>query len=466
MGDRLYGSVDVPGPPAALADLLARVRVEEDPRDSGELAARLPLSGEPKALSVSDLLASRRAFWRRTVGPPPIPPERAERLESGRLWHRRLGDAVAGDGPLEVRLRRGGLSARIDLLADVPVEIKTGERGLPVDLLHARPEYVEQVAIYCGLVGRSAGRLVHLVPPTEGAASVVAVEIGFHDLAAIEEETAQRESALRAALTSERPEHLPRCRWFAAGCEFRSAGVCDCRGDEPEAPGTIADEVTGVVARPAIEERWSAALRALPPEPPPPVARYRDLVYPRRAYFERTRGRPAPSEPAPARLGPPSDLYERLLTALERGPAGEVHRLPGGPGAPEEEILAWQGTPCLVRTSRARSRLSTREVHLRVPQYGVELGFRCAASGTERATVVVAYERAEAGRPAVQVLRYEFGEGVRAFARLWKDRTAALEEAVRDGRPSSLPPCPAWMVEACPYRDVCGCGESVGRSQR
>ncbi len=55
---------------------------------------------------------------------------------------------------MEVRLRREGISCRIDLLSDVPVEIKTGTGSLPADLKVDRPEHVEQLAMYCALTGQ------------------------------------------------------------------------------------------------------------------------------------------------------------------------------------------------------------------------------------------------------------------------------------------------------------------------
>ena len=448
-----------------VAGLLAGVRLAEDPAREHELGARLPAAAEPRAVSVTDLLAPRRAFWRRMRGPAPITPERELRLERGRAWHRRLGHAVAAEGRLEVHVRRGGLSARIDLLADVPIEVKTSSTpgvGGPQD---DRPDQVEQLAAYCALVGHPLGRLIHLRLHDDGPPEVSAADLSFDDLPAVSAELGRREAALRGAVGAQSPERLGRCRWFDSGCDYRTAGVCDCRGDERLEPEAVAGRRGQRTDRPDVAARWEAALRRAPTPEPTPVPRFRDLLYPRRAYFDRRVGRPPVNVP-PRPPSAPMDTYERTVAALERGPVGDVHTLASGARAPEEEVLAWRGRPVLVRASRTRSRLSAEELRSRFPQYLLELGFRCAHAGVPRATLVVGRELAAPGEPPVEVFDFELPEGTGAFTAAWEERRAVLERAIGAATPGGLPSCPGWMTSDCPYRAECGCAADAERSHR
>jgi hypothetical protein len=448
-----------PGP------LLEGIVLDEAPALAYDLARRLPPVNAPRAVSVTDLLDPRRAFWRRARGPAPLSVERELRLESGRRWHRALGDAIATEGRLEVRVRRGGLSARIDLLADVPVEIKTGaaaRHGAPPD---DWPEQLEQLAAYCVLSRRDVGRLAHVASGDEVLPQITVREIRFRELDAFRREIGDRERDLREAIASGDPDPLGRCRWFDRGCEYREAGVCTCQGDEPETPTSVEGRISDRTEQPQIADRWSRALAGSAAPSPGPVAHFRDLLYPRRAYFERTAGRPPAAHP-PRPPAAPLDAYERTIAALEEAPVGEVHRLPGHAGAPDEELLGWNGAPCLVRASRVHGRLSAEEVRSRFPQYLLDLGFRCAASGTTEATLVIGYEVPVAGETPVQVFRVRLAKESARYVEALRRRGEELGRALADRAPGKLPACPSWMTRDCPYRETCGCASAPVRSQR
>jgi hypothetical protein len=454
-----------PARPDAEGDAeLGSVIVRDDPDLTRELVDRFHRTGVRPSVSVSDLVAPRRAFWRRQAGPPPVSAERAAILSLGRDWHRTAGRLLAAEGRLEVRLRKEGISCRIDLLADVPVEIKTGATPVGGHVAEERPEHVEQLGMYCTLLGQDRGRLIHMTLSEGRCRAVRATDVSFGDAGRLEGAMRSREAALRAALDRGVGAALPRCRWFGRGCEFQEGRVCDCRGDEPLGSTEILDAVRGVADRPDIADRWCRALGAAP-EPGPGPARFRDLLYLRRAYFERVRGSTGEGPAAggtPPRVG---DLYHRLLEAVESGPVGEVRQLPSASDAPEEEVVGFRDAPFLLRTSRAGARLDPRTVATRVPQYGLELGFRCAATETSLGRVVVGYERAESDSDRLHVLEYRF-PSTAEFARLAHERARRLAEAIALGTPGALEPCPGWMVAGCPYREECGCDAGGSRSQR
>ena len=448
-----------------ISDWRRGVVVREDPALAAVLVGRLAQSSGLRAIGVTDLLGPRAAFWR-LAGPPPISPERAAARASGRTLHHWIGPVFAEGAPVEVRVRGRGVAGRIDVLADVPFEVKTSRTLPPVeDLPRARPEHLEQLSIYCLLAGSRRGRLATCEVDGDRAGAVRTVDLELRGLDAIAAEVEDRASALRAAWEADRPDGLPRCRWFGRGCEFQESRICDCRGDEPSPSGRILESVARLAPRPDLDARFEARLRSLPERPAgAPIDAYRDLVYPRRTYFERTAPATAEAPAAPPRAITP-DLYARLAEALESGPLGEVARILGRADEPTEEVVGFRGTPYLVRTSRAWNPVGADELLDRYPQYALELGFRCAATGARRGLVVWGWERAESERDRVRVFDLAF-EPVTPFARLWRTRSAALERAVATGSPLGLPACPAWMYEECPYRSGCACGSSAVRDHR
>ncbi|HTP53567.1 MAG TPA: hypothetical protein VML94_01195 [Thermoplasmata archaeon] len=455
-----------PEPRRAAPDWATTVQVEEEPSVAAEIQERVARGSGLKPVSVTDLLAPRRAYWRRVAPAAPIPELRRDRMETGRSWHTRLAEALPDEGSFEVRVRKDGIAGRIDLLSEVPVEVKTGSPVEAERILDLRPEHVEQIAMYCALTQARTGRIVTLSPGAEGAVSVGAVDLSVPDPVRVAEAMQRRAEAIRTAVRTGRPADLPACRWFGRRCEFQEARRCDCAGTEPSPSREILDRVESAAHRPEIEERWSAALRSLPPlAEGPTCSRFRDLIYPRRAYFEATAPTPpaAPEPARPAAEGP--GWFERVVEAVEGGPVGEVVRLPPRHPGPEEDVPGFRGRPFLVRTSKAWSRLRPLEAVGRFPQYALELGFRCATTGTAEGRVVLAYERAEKETDRFQVLRYRFGDpGL--FRALWKESEEQLRTAIAAGSPASLPPCPGWMFDGCPYRATCGCGPAEGRSQR
>lgn len=441
------------------------VSVEEDPVLGTELRARLARATGPRAIGVTDLLALRRTYFRLTGPTVPPSPARQARLDVGRATHRSLGARLAAEGILEARVRREGFVGRIDLLADVPVEVKTSSALVSPSALSAeRPDHVEQLSMYCALLRRRTGRLLTLVAQPSGVHEVQAVDLAFGAPEPILEEMRRRERLLRAAVSDGSADALPRCPWFGRSCEYQEAALCSCQGNEPSAPASLAQTDGTPVPRPDVEARVRSALSPAPPPDEFPVERFREILYPRRAYYERSVERTeSPPDTAPPPRAP--DLYSRLIESLESGPAGEVARLAPGSTAPEEEVVGFRGLPVLVKTSRAWARVRPSDLVDRSPQYALDLGLRCAATGTGSGVLVLGFERAQDDREQVEVLRVRF-TNVSPFSRVYRERSRAIAVAVRDRAPGALPTCPDWMVSDCPYRAECGCGSAGGRVTR
>jgi hypothetical protein len=440
------------------------VTVREDPELARVLVDRLPSPDAAKAVSVTDLVAPRRAYWR-AVASVPLPPERQARVERGRALHRRLGVALSTEGQLEVRVRRDGVVGRIDLLGDVPVEVKTGGSDVATDeLVESRPEHLEQLAMYCALSDRPRGRLLTVVASDERVIAVRAADLGVREVALVRREMVAGADALRRARALGSPDELPRCRWFGRGCEFRDAGVCDCSAGSGTEPSPILSALSPLEDRADVADRVLGRIRETVVEPTPSgVERFRDLLYPRRTYFARTSVVPSAS-PVPLDPAAPVDLYGRVVHAVEGGPVGETARLVPRAGGIAEEVGAFRGEPYLVRTSRARERPTGSDLVRRQPQYPMELGLRCVATGRDTARLILGWEGATSDAERVRVFEFRFAP-LTAFARLWRERLRDLEAAVLGRAPAGLAPCPGWMYPDCPYRVDCACG-AVGRSQR
>jgi len=452
---------------AERADAIGAVEVVADPELARELAARLAEPPRFPTVTVSDLLAPRRAYWRRSGRAGTVAAPRTERMEIGRRWHRRLLSPLGGEGRFEVRLRRDGIAGRIDLLADVPVEIKTRAGESVGERAPARADELDQLGIYCALSERPTGRLVLLLPHSDRGPTVRALDATYGDLPSLRAGVVERAEALRHALApGGTPRELPRCPWFGRGCEFQAARACDCSGDEPIERSVLSDRITSLEARGDVEERWDGLLASLSPDAPSAkIRRFRELVYLRRAYFDRGASAEEGADRPPVAASIAPRLYDRVLDVTEGGPAGDVAALRPIGEEPDEEVTGFRDRPYLLRTSMAWAPILPSEALRRAPQYALELGFRCAATGVGEGLVVLAYERAEEDRDRLQVLRYRFPDLPR-FARLWQERSVALLDAVTRQDPSTLPPCPSWMYEECPYRGACGCAEETPRSHR
>lgn len=444
------------------------VIVRDDPALATELLRRWDASAPQRSVSVTDLLAPRRAYWRLTLGPVAPTPERRARLDAGRRVHRVLERILSPEAAIEVRVRREGIVGRIDALTDRPIEVKTTSSVPSTENLATdRPEYVEQLGMYCALAQRPEGRLIAVAGGGSSSPDLRSWDVRFRGLDVVSREMGRRADALRSALASGRPSGLSRCPWFDRGCEYQAVGTCDCSGAEPEEGHDLSSHLAEIAERSEMDllltSRLGGALRSAPV---PRFARYRELVYPRRTYYERKRPMEE-IEPVEREKGlpPPSPTYERLLDAIEGGPVGEVARLPTLSEEPAEEVPAFRGVPYLARTSRAFVRPRAEDIVGLAPQYPLELGFRCATTGTQTGRVIVAYEKASTPDERLKVFEFRF-DPITTFSRLWRSRASRLEGALATDRPGDLTACPAWMFARCPYRGECGCGPPPGRSQR
>jgi hypothetical protein len=434
-------------------------RVEEAPGLTAELLTRYRTARPVRGVMVTDLLDPRPAYWR-SVRPIPPTPEEAARLRDGQEWHERLGRALAPAHAREVRVRRNGIVGRIDVVDGRPIELKSSATPPRADddLRASRPSYLEQLAMYAALSGQHEGRLIvvgagHSKPP------VVAVwDVRVGRPAAVEEEMVLRATALRSARERSDPTALPRCAWYDRSCAFRAAGLCDCSGAEPPMSGSILDELGDPTSNPTEARRIVAWLAETPPTPGS-FARFRELAYPRRAFYD-TFGEMDPAPESPGTPGEADETWSALQAVLEGGPPGEYELRHAESGEPAEAIACFRSEPCLVKSTRTARPVPADRLSQDRPHYLLELALRCAALGTPAGYVFTGLERVPSEGPWIHAQRVSFAAPSAARS-LLERRASGLTEArtVRD--PSGLPACPLWMAERCPHRAVCGCASVV-----
>jgi len=381
--------------------------------------------------------------------------------ERGRSLHALLGSALAARQYLEVRVRRDGIVGQIDLLEDDPTELKTTESLPPADrVAESRPAYIDQLAMYCALTDRPTGRLL-LVRAVDGVPTeAVALRARFRALPPLLDEMRARAESFRRAVDRGDATGLPRCEWYNRGCEVQSAKVCACTGEEPTSPPLGPAALEELRQDTTLSESVTSRLASLRSTAPgTSLDEFRELLYPRRAFFDRTAEEESPSagwSSPPSRL----DLYRAIVDLLEGGPTGEVTRRPVLTGEPPAPVPCFQGLPYLVKVTRALPTARPGELPDRQPQYFLDLGLRAAALGADAGWLFLGYERAARWEDRLLALKVRF-DPASTMGSVLRHRQQAWHRAMESKDAAGLAPCPGWMFETCPYRDRCGCGGSA-----
>lgn len=440
--------------PTAAPAWTRAVALRADPGLAERLGEAIASGDRAVDVWVTDLIDPRPAL-QRLLHPIPVSPEKAERLREGRRAHERIQRGLARPAEREVPVGRDGIVGRIDLLLDRPVEIKSTNRMPdPEHLDTERPLPIEQLAAYCALLDRTEGRLLFVRSGGgEGPLETLAFECRFRDVEGMRARLREARDRYRRALAARSPEGLPRCLWFGRGCEYQSAGVCGCGGEEPTEPIPLREQLIEVRIDAAVNAAISAVGRA-PAAPRPVPARFQELVYPLYAYFERTAAPRVRSPEGAVRAWSGSTLYRELRGSLESVQRARLRSdFPAG-AEWEEGVELFQGDPVLVKTSGVATPPDAAEVVARHPLYVLELGLRCAALGRAEGWLVIGYDRLPDPRSKVRVHRATF-PATSEWSGWLAERTDQLREAIRCGSPRGLEPCPSYRCPGCDYRGEC-----------
>lgn len=424
-----------------------------------ELMAAVQRQAARQRISVTDLINPRQAFFRRTRRDIRPSPDRAQTMLAGTAFHRALGQAISTEEYLEQSVEWQGIVGKIDVYEDVPVEIKTTS-ALPDDPSQVRPDYVDQLGMYCAIVWVARGRLVvYRRSELERTPELRAYQLEFRDLDAVRREMVRRKLRLQMALETRDPSSLPCCEWFGRGCDY--GRICGCEAAPP--PARVVPPTGLEVRRDPATEELLAARVAMARAPARAGFRLNDLVFPRRAACERLHA-DGPEEtdqgdaPAEAHL---RDLEQRgfrasLYQALRFGVPGAFQLVPVRLRTLADRVGMFRGTPTLLRSSGLLRMVGRDRLAHEMGHCVDRAAFEAALVGSEQARLVVYYKNLPGDRFMVYDLRFRDLAAIQAEA----DRRLAMLES---GAPlRDLPACPAWMSRRCAFAPGCGCGEAAG----
>lgn len=401
---------------------------------------------------MTDLVNPRQAFFRWTRPDIQPSPARLQLMLSGSGFHELFERLVSTEDYVEQFVERDEIVGRIDIYDSLPTELKT-TGSIPTDILASRPGYIDQLAMYCVLAGRSEGRLVvYQRGPAGIPAGLRAFDVSYRDPGAIAAEMIRRRDALRRALEVNEPRDLPRCEWFDLGCDYK--GVCACDSASPLS--RLTGEGVRILENAGLAASFSSLLtRDLPAQS---AFRLNDLIFPRKAAFERKASEDEESVPV---LDPAIEVQlvklERrgfagaLFGALRFGVPGAFSRLTVQLRGLRGWVNTYRGAPTILRTSKFRDMVQRARLGDAFPHYIDRLAIECALAGQERGRLIVYYEQLPGDKFMVYDLEFRDLGTIRQEA----DRRLALLEA--GANPLDLPACPRWMSKFCLYAPRCGC---------
>lgn len=412
----------------------------------------------PYRISVTDLTNLKQAYFRRKH-PEIVPPlEKQQLMWAGTGFHRTFGSAVSSEEYLEQFIEAEGIVGKVDIYDRIPVEVKTTSTPVDADsLLQQRPTYVEQLGMYCAMVNAHEGEIIVYQRQMEEPAStspLLVYHVTFPDLEAIRAEMRRRRDLLVEALISNDPGNLPACIWLNRQCDY--SRVCDCRTTTVKS----AHEIAALAGDIRLDSATSQQLLSKMAEPHPShVFRINDIVFPRKAYFERLK---LDESAAAEEIREDKEEYLRsmdergfldaLRDSLRYGAPGEAQRIPVRHASLSDLVQVWQNLPTILRDPKF-SRLVERERLPRAfPHYFLRLAFECALTDHTRGRLLTYYVKIP--KEDAKLMVYDV-----TFRNLDAIRSEALRRAElleKSATALDLPRCPSWLCSYCDYAAQCG----------
>jgi hypothetical protein len=285
---------------------------------------------------------------------------------------------------------------------------------------------------------------------------LVVYHVTFPDLKAIREEMRRRRDLLVQALIANDPSNLPVCPWFNRQCDYSQ--VCDCATTSVSASHEIADLAGEIHTDNTTCEQLLGKMAGSQPSQ---LFGINDIVFPRKAYFERLKLQ----ESAPTQ-GVREEKEEYLRSMDERGfldvlrdslrfgAPGEAQRIPVKHAPLSDLVQIWQSLPTILRDPKFSSLVERERLPRTFPHYFLRLGFDCAFTENTKGRLLLYYVRVpkEDAKLMVYDVNFKNLNAVKAEAlrrlELLKEATSHLQ----------LPKCPSWMCPYCDYRLECGEG--------
>ena len=439
-----------------IASYVSRIEANRSVKDA--LMQSLKTRRPPYRVSVTDLLNLKQAYFKRKY-PEIVPPlEKQQLMWAGTGFHRTFGSAVSSEEYLEQFVEAEGIVGKVDIYEKIPVEVKTTSTPIDTDdLSRYRPAYIEQLGMYCAMVKAHEGEIIiyqRQVEESPSTSPLVVYHVSFPDLEAIRKEMRRRRDLLVQALISSDPSNLPVCPWFNKQCDYSQ--VCDCQTASVPASHEIAELAGEIrVDSTTCEQLLSKMAGAQPSQ----LFGINDIVFPRKAYFNRLKLQEIASgeEVREEKEGYLRSMDERgfldaLRDSLRYGAPGEAQRIPVQHLPLADLVQIWQNLPTILRDPKFSSLVERERLPRTFSHYFLRLGFDCALTNHAQGRLLVYYVRVPKEDAKLMVYDVTFrnldtirGEALRRIELLEKARGAL-----------QLPKCPSWMCSYCDYRLECG----------
>jgi hypothetical protein len=433
-------------------------RIEANRSVKDALMQNLKTRQPPYRISVTDLLNIKQAYFRRKYPEITPPLEKQQLMWAGAGFHKTFGSAVSSEEYLEQFVEAEGIVGKIDIYEKIPVEVKTTSTPVDTkDLLQYRPTYIEQLGMYCAMVNAHEGQIIiyqRLAEATPSTSPLVVYHVTFPHLEAIRKEMRRRRDILVQALISNDSSNLPACPWFNKQCDY--SRVCDCATTSVPASHEIAD-LAGEIYLDSMT--CQQLLNKMAKPQPPQLFSINDIVFPRKAYFQRLKSQqivPAvevheEKEEYLRSMGE-RGFVDELRDSLRFGTPGQAQNIPVKHASLSDLVAMWQNLPTILRDPKFSSLVERQHLPKAFPHYFVRLGFDCALTGHPQGRLLLYYVKVPREDAKLMVYEVTFKDlnAVKAEA---LRRLGLLEKATSH---LQLPTCPSWMCPYCDYRPECG----------
>jgi hypothetical protein len=434
-----------------IASYVSRIEANRSVKDA--LMQSLKTRRPPYRTSVTDLLNLKQAYFRRKY-PEIVPPlEKQQLMWAGTGFHKTFGSAVSSEEYLEQFVEAEGIVGKIDIYEKIPVEVKTTSTPPDTkDLLQYRPTYIEQLGMYCAMVNAHEGEIIIYQRPAEKSPStspLVVYHVTFPDLEAIREEMRRRRDLLVQALISNDPSNLPVCPWFNKQCDYSE--VCDCATTSVPASYKIAELAGEIyVDSTTCEQLLSKMAGAQSSQ----LFGINDIVFPRKAYFERLKLSEGVREEKEEYLRSMDErgFIDALRDSLRYGAPGEAQRIPVKHAPLADLVQIWQNLPTILRDPKFSSLVERERLPRTFPHYFLRLGFDCALTENAKGRLLLYYVKVPKEDAKLMVYDVNF----RNLNTIKAEALRRLELLEKATSPLQLPKCPSWMCPYCDYRLECG----------
>jgi hypothetical protein len=431
-----------------IASYVSRIEANRSVKDA--LMQSLKTRRPPYRISVTDLLNLKQAYFRRKYPEITPPLEKQQLMWAGTGFHKTFGSAVSSEEYLEQFVEAEGIVGKIDIYEKIPVEVKTTSTPVDTkDLLKYRPAYIEQLGMYCAMVNAHEGEIIIYQRPAEESPSPLLVyHVNFPDLEAIREEMRRRRDLLVQALIANDPSNLPVCPWLNRQCDYSQ--VCDCATTSVPASHEIADLAGEIYVDSTTCQQLLGKMAGAQPSQ---LFGINDIVFPRKAYFERLKLTKEVREEKEEYLRSMDErgFLDALRDSLRYGAPGEAQRIPVKHAPLTDLVQTWQNLPTILRGPKFSSLVERERLPSTFSHYFLRLGFDCALTENTKGRLLLYYVRVprEDAKLMVYDVTFRNLNAVKAEA---LRRLELLEKATS---PLQLPKCPSWMCSYCDHRLEC-----------